>query len=166
MKNNYSYLLLGSNLEPRHEWLKEALFAIERQIGDIWRKSSVFESEPWGFSSENYFLNQALYVNTSLSAEQLIDEILKIEDNLGRKRTKQCYTGRNIDIDIIFYNENIINSEKLTIPHPYMHQRRFALEPVAEIAPLFIHPVLKKTMLQLLDECEDKLNVKKICLGF
>jgi 2-amino-4-hydroxy-6-hydroxymethyldihydropteridine diphosphokinase len=106
-------------------------------------------------------LNQVLKVKTSLTPQELIDEILKIEKSLGRERQEK-YGPRLIDIDILFFDNEVIKSKSLTIPHPQLHNRRFVLVPLNEIAPRFIHPVLKKSIAQLLLECPDKLDVNKI----
>jgi 2-amino-4-hydroxy-6-hydroxymethyldihydropteridine diphosphokinase len=106
--------------------------------------SSVYETPPWKMVDETDFFNQVLLVETTLTAPQLIDTIILVESMMGRLRTSKKYEPRIIDIDILFFNEEIINSEELTVPHPLIQERRFVLEPMAEIAPDFIHPVLKK----------------------
>ena len=118
---------------------------IEESIGSVVSVSSVYETEPWGFESDNEFLNMVLCVETDLSPSGLLGRILMIESQLGRIRCENQYSSRNIDIDILLYNNEIVNEAALEIPHPRMHERRFVLVPLAEIAPELIHPVLKKS---------------------
>lgn len=120
--------------------------------------SSLYESEPWGFNTETWFLNMAVKINSTLPPIDLLHDIMKIEKELGRVRKEGSggYDSRVIDIDIIYYGSLQINTDFLIIPHPKMQQRRFVLMPVAEISPDFIHPQLNKTSIELLQECEDK----------
>ena len=159
MKN--IFLELGSNLGNRIENLQKAQNKIEEFIGKISSFSSLYETEPWGFKSETDFLNMVLSVKTELSASGLLGRILMIESQMGRTRCDNEYSPRIIDIDILFYDNEIVNEEALVIPHPRMHERRFALVPLTEIAPDLVHPVLKKSMKELLKKCKDKSNVRK-----
>jgi 2-amino-4-hydroxy-6-hydroxymethyldihydropteridine diphosphokinase len=154
------FLCLGSNLGDRAENLKQAELRIAEYIGSIVSVSSVYETEPWGFESENMFLNKVLCLETDLSPSGLLGRILMIESQLGRVRCETQYKSRNIDIDILLYNNDIVKEQALEIPHPRMHERRFALVPIVEIAPDLIHPVLKKTMRKLLKSCSDKGKVE------
>jgi 2-amino-4-hydroxy-6-hydroxymethyldihydropteridine diphosphokinase len=151
------FLGLGSNLGDRAKILQDAKKNIEESIGRIKSVSLVYETEPWGFESESKFLNMVLSVETDLSPSGLLGRILMIESRLGRIRYK-CgfkFSSRSIDIDILLYNNEVVNETALQIPHPGMHLRRFVLEPLSKIAPELIHPVLKKTILTLLEECKD-----------
>ena len=121
----------------------------------------MYETAAWGISDQPSFLNQALMLSTSLSARQLLRKVLQIEKEMGRER-KEKMGPRLIDIDIIFFDDEIHDLQFLKIPHPEMQNRRFVLTPLAEIAPNLEHPVLKKTIAQLLEECPDNLEVKKI----
>jgi 2-amino-4-hydroxy-6-hydroxymethyldihydropteridine diphosphokinase len=133
---------------------------INIDCGRITASSSIYETEAWGYKEQPTFLNQALAIETSLEAEKLMEEILKIEMALGRKR--EIPLGpRIIDIDIIYFNDEIINSSNLTIPHPSMAERKFVLTPLAEITPAYIHPILLKTNEVLLKECGDSSVVYK-----
>jgi len=160
-----TYLSIGGNLGYRFSNLARARLLIEENIGRIDLKSSVYETEPWGFVHKNLFLNQIVGVRTLLSPFEILSEIKKIETVMGRKRTgKERYEGRRIDIDILFYNNEIIDTAELTVPHPEMTKRKFVLIPLAEIATTKIHPVLNKTVDDLLRECQDNGEVKKVSL--
>jgi 2-amino-4-hydroxy-6-hydroxymethyldihydropteridine diphosphokinase len=153
------FLGLGSNLGDKVGNLQKAKVRIGESIGPVVLVSSVYETEPWGFESENYFLNMALCVETDLSPSGLLGRVLMIESELGRIRGETKYSSRTIDIDILLYNREIINEEVLIIPHPRMTERRFAMVPMVEIAPDLIHPVLKKSLRILLEECKDNSKV-------
>lgn len=155
------YLLLGSNLGNRQLFLQQAAERIAAEAGEIVQLSGVYETQSWGKTDEPDYLNQVLLIKTTFSAKDLLNKLLNIELLLGRER-QQKWGSRTVDIDILFYNSEIINEPELTIPHPELHKRRFTLEPLAEIAPDLIHPVLKKTVLTLKSELQDKLEVKKI----
>jgi len=157
---NNVYLLIGGNMGDRMANLAAARNSINMECGLIIAASSIYETEAWGYKEQPAFLNQAIAIETSLEAEKLLEEILKIEITLGRKR--EIPLGpRIIDIDIIYFNDKMINSSKLTIPHPSMAERKFVLIPLAEIAPAFIHPILLKTNEVLLKECGDSSVVYK-----
>jgi 2-amino-4-hydroxy-6-hydroxymethyldihydropteridine diphosphokinase len=157
------FLGLGSNLGERAEILQEAKKMIGETIGTVISVSSVYETEPWGFDSDKEFLNIVLSVETDLSPSGLLGRILMIESQLGRIRFRcgDKYLSRNIDIDILLYNDEIFKEAALEIPHPRLHLRKFVLIPLAEIAPEAFHPELKKTVRELLDECEDNGRVSK-----
>jgi 2-amino-4-hydroxy-6-hydroxymethyldihydropteridine diphosphokinase len=148
---NIAYLLLGSNIGNREKHLSDAIKLIELRLGKIIAKSSVHNTAPWGNENQDYFLNQAICVETLYSAHELLENILIIEKILGRERKKK-WEPRIIDIDILFFNSEIIVEDNLIVPHPYLHKRKFALVCLAEIAGDFIHPVLKKNILQLLND--------------
>ena len=157
---NNVYLLIGGNMGERMANLAAARNRINIDCGRITAFSSIYETEAWGYKEQPAFLNQALAIETSLEAEKFMEEILKIEMALGRKR--EIPLGpRIIDIDIIYFNDEIINSSNLTIPHPSMAQRKFVLMPLTEIAPAFIHPILLKTNEVLLKESGDSSVVYK-----
>lgn len=155
-----TYLLTGGNMGERKKNLEKARELISLHCGKILNVSSIYETEPWGNEDQPAFLNQALEIQTSLTAKQLIQKILQIEKMLGRIRNEK-YGPRIIDIDILLFNNEEHNTSSLKIPHPEMQNRRFALMPLAEIAANIIHPVLEKTIVELLKECPDKLKVKK-----
>ncbi len=156
------YLLTGSNIEPRLLFLNEASKLINLEVGRIMGESSVYESAPWGFDAETPFLNQVLCVKTILSADEVLQRILMIEKELGRKRRGNEYISRKIDIDILYYEDDVIETEDLNIPHPRMHLRKFTMLPLAEIAGGFIHPKFKKSNQDLLKTCQDNSSVSMI----
>lgn len=158
---NEAFLLTGGNIEDRNKFLSQARTEIEKYCGKIIRASSIYETAAWGKEDQEAFLNQVLKIETILSSGELLQTILKIEEDLGRKRGLK-YGPRIIDIDILFFNEEVIDLQGLKIPHPQMQNRRFVLVPLNEIAPQKIHPVYKKTVSQLLAECPDPLAVNKI----
>jgi len=156
---NTSYLLLGSNLGNKEENLRTAVKLLKK-IGKVKKTSAIYETEPWGFSDERNFFNMALCLETSLKPFELLNEILKIEISIGRKRQTKQWVAREIDIDIIFYNDERINEETLVIPHPQIKNRKFVLVPLKEIAPNFIHPSFDKSITELLKECPDECEVE------
>ncbi|MGB3006218.1 MAG: 2-amino-4-hydroxy-6-hydroxymethyldihydropteridine diphosphokinase [Chitinophagaceae bacterium] len=157
---NTAFLLLGGNLGNRTGNLAQAKEFISSECGRIHAVSSLYETAAWGNTEQPSFLNQALSLSTELSAKQLLRRLLKAEKKMGRIREEK-YGPRIIDIDILFFNAEIHNSTILKLPHPEIQNRRFALLPLVEIAPDFIHPVLKKSITELLKECPDTLPVKK-----
>ena len=156
---NYVYLLIGSNKGNRLSFLEEARKKIAQQIGLVLKCSSLYETEPWGFEDECLFLNQCLMVKTSLEPYEILECIRNIELQSGRERKSGVYENRNLDIDIIFYDDKIINKENLKIPHPLLHERKFTLVPLAEINPDLIHPVFHQTISELLSKCADNKMV-------
>ncbi len=155
-----AYILTGGNLGDRKRNLQKATALISEEAGKIISKSSVYETEPWGFSHELNFLNQALEIETTLEPLQLLESLLNIERKTGRDRGGTSYSARVIDIDILFYGDRIVKSGRLIIPHPKIHERMFVLAPMAEIAPQFMHPLLDKSISQLKDMCVD---TKRVC---
>ena len=155
-----AYLLLGSNMGQSKSLLSIAADHIQQKAGPILLKSAIYESEAWGKEDQDPFLNQVLLIESSLSASHLLHSLLQIELQMGRTRSIK-WGARIIDIDIIYFNDEIMNSTNLTIPHPSMADRKFVLIPLAEIAPAFIHPILLKTNEVLLKECGDSSVVYK-----
>ena len=161
---NSVYLLTGGNVGDRSGNLLAASNHINGLCGPVVKSSAVYETAPWGNSHQPAFLNQVLLVQTGLPARKLLTMLLKIEEIMGRKR-KEKYGPRLIDIDLLFFNSDIIRLPHLQVPHPEMMKRRFVMQPLAEIAPEFIHPVLQLPVKTLLLQCEDKLDVKKFLVG-
>ena len=155
------YLLLGSNLGNSRETLRKAIDQIEVAIGNIISLSSVYKTKAWGIEDQPDFLNQVVKVVSDSTAEKMLQIINEIEEKLGRVRHIK-WQSRIIDIDILYYGDEIINSDKLVIPHPENQNRNFVLAPMAEIAPDLVHPVLLLTQRELLENCTDTLDVKKI----
>ena len=158
---NNTYLLLGSNMGNSTELLSKAIEQIENKIGPLLLSSNLYATAAWGNTSQPDFLNQVIKIATHLAAAETLAIILSIEKNMGRIRTTKN-APRIIDIDILFFNNEIINQSDLIVPHPEIQNRRFVLTPLQEIAPQMIHPVLNKTIEQLLSQCPDQLAVKKI----
>ena len=155
---NKVYLLIGGNIGNRKKYLQMAAEALELCVGHILASSAIYETAAWGKTDQQPFLNQALMLQTTLSAAAVLHELLQAEESLGRKRTEK-YGPRIIDIDIIFFNNDIISQPHLTIPHPEMQNRRFVLAPLREIAATYHHPVLHKTVEELWLDCKDELPV-------
>jgi 2-amino-4-hydroxy-6-hydroxymethyldihydropteridine diphosphokinase len=153
-----AYLLLGSNQGDRLQWLQQAICMLALLCGNLLQKSSVYETAPWGLEAQPHFLNLALLLETDKSPEALLESLQDIEEMLGRRRA-ELWGPRTLDIDILTYGNEVMHTEKLTIPHLFLHKRRFALAPLAEIAPNFVHPQLHKTIATLLAECSDPLSV-------
>lgn len=155
------YLLLGGNIGDRRKIISSAIGLLNCNAGTVEQVSSLYETEPWGMSNAKSFLNIAVKLTTVLSVFQFLDELLKIEEQLGRTRNPLTteYESRPIDIDILFWGSKIIQTDQLTIPHPHLQIRKFVLVPLCEIAAEFIHPVFQKTIALLLDECPDNLEI-------
>jgi 2-amino-4-hydroxy-6-hydroxymethyldihydropteridine diphosphokinase len=155
-------LLAGGNLGERKDNLEAAIKFICKEIGGILKLSSIYETEPWGFEHEQNFLNQAVEVETEFAPEKILEKIHEFENNLGKKKRTGEYLARTIDIDILFFNDEIINQPDLIIPHPRLHERKFVLEPLAEIIPDFIHPVFNEKISKLNNKCLDDKWVRKL----
>jgi 2-amino-4-hydroxy-6-hydroxymethyldihydropteridine diphosphokinase len=175
------YILLGSNRGNRQNFIEKALERIEADAGTVSRISALYETEPWGFDDPTPFLNQVVEIETTLAPEDLLEKLLTIEAQLGRirpldgcgcgipvslnpgkaseKNDASIYSGRTIDLDILFYNQHLVFTDRLMIPHPRLHERKFTLVPLNQIAPGFRHPLLKKTISELLHECRDQSKV-------
>lgn len=155
------HLLLGSNRGDRGYFLNTAIEIIQEQLGEVLCKSSVYETEPWGFDAPIPFLNQVVRIETKLSPQETLSTIKKIESGLGRERRSTLdYESRVIDIDILLFNDLVFSETNLQIPHPRMHLRKFTLMPLAEISGNITHPILKVDMNTLNKTCPDKLNVQ------
>jgi len=156
-------LLLGSNIEPRLSFLNRAILFLEKELGTAINISEIYESEPWGFAADTSFYNRAVIFETEKKPDDVLNICLKTEKVLGRKRNnRKGYASRIMDVDVIYYGNRIINTEKLIIPHPRLHLRRFALLPLAEMAPELIHPILNKNQKELLTNCNDNSIVKLV----
>lgn len=155
------FLGIGTNLGNRELNLEQAIARIEEFIGPVLLSSSIYETEPWGFQAEDKFLNQVVKIETKLTPSGLLGKILMIESFLGRVRGPNRYSSRLIDIDILLYERIIIDDENLKIPHPLLHERKFVLVPLCEVASEMVHPGLKKSFSELLNICKDEGNVKK-----
>lgn len=162
-KNNTVVLLIGGNQGDRMALIDRAVEAIGQRIGQPFLRSRLYRTAPWGFEAEQDFLNQALVVDTDMSPLEVLGEALAIEAVLGRCRNGQetGYQSRPMDIDLIFYNGEVMDTAALVLPHPRMHLRRFVLAPLAEIIPDYFHPKFRKTVRQLLAECPDNSAVEE-----
>jgi len=159
-----AYLMLGSNIGEKRKNLEKAADALAKAGNRILVRSPIYESEPWGFQHSEYFYNQLIILQTEFPPKILLLKILEIEENMGRIRNSKEYEARIIDIDIIYYDKLVLNTESLVIPHPRMAERRFVLKPLLDLAPDLVHPVNGKTTWEMYRECEDELSIKKIDL--
>ncbi|MBO7481570.1 MAG: 2-amino-4-hydroxy-6-hydroxymethyldihydropteridine diphosphokinase [Bacteroidales bacterium] len=159
---NVVFLGIGGNLGDRIANLQSAVKLIGERIGKVEKISSIYLSEPWGFKHAKYFTNIVAKVYTPLSAERTLSIALQIEAELKRTRSGNGYEGRTMDIDILFFNDEIISTEKLIVPHPLICQRLFVLFPMQEIEPYFVHPQNGKTMQELTKVCTDNGKIRKI----
>ena len=157
---NKAYLLIGGNIGDRLANLKEAISLLNEDAGSIEQVSSIYETAPWGNTQQDTFLNQALVLSTSHDAAELLNILLAIEVKMGRIRSIPL-GPRIMDIDIIYFNNEIIETNQLTIPHPQLHKRNFVLIPLVEIAPNYLHPILNKSNSTLLTQCKDESLVHK-----
>ena len=160
VKLNQVYLSLGSNVGNRTAMLQEAISLLS-EVGEVEQISSFYETAAWGKTEQPAFLNLVLLMQTNLRAINFMQELIAIESRMGRIRNEK-WEARMIDIDILFFNHEVINEKHLHVPHPFLQQRKFVLEPLAEIAPHFVHPVLKLEVLQLLKNCSDTLFVNRL----
>ncbi len=163
-------IITGGNLDNVKARLRQAQQMINERLGVILRCSHMYESEAWGFTASDNFLNQAIELDTDLTPEELLQGVQAIEKELGRDRTAEAaikaangeaYSSRKIDIDILFYDDKVISTPELTIPHPLMHERDFVLAPLSEIAPSKIHPILDKTVRELRGELHARQSMEK-----
>jgi len=150
-------ILLGGNIGNTQQYIVDAEKLLIERIGPIQNSSSIYESEPWGFESEQWFLNKTIILHSQLQAVKVLEICQEIEKLLGReKKNTLVYESRPMDIDILFFNDEIITEPNLIVPHPKMHLRRFTLMPLQEILNDFSHPIINKNIGELLNECEDK----------
>lgn len=158
------FILFGSNMGDKNKIYTQACLLINNRCGRIVAQSSAYESEPWGFEAKEWFLNRLIVVETELEPEAMLHQLLDIEAELGRVRHPETggYTSRTADLDILYYGSRIVLTDSLTIPHPRLHQRRFALLPLCEVAPEFVHPAFNMTQTELLKRCFDFSEVRKI----
>jgi 2-amino-4-hydroxy-6-hydroxymethyldihydropteridine diphosphokinase len=156
---NDAYLLIGGNIGDRVSFLHKSIESIELNCGKILTKSLVYETQAWGKTDQDPFLNQVLKISTELSPMELLNKLLDLEKHLGRIRDEK-YGARTIDIDILYFGNEIISDPILTIPHPRIAERRFILIPMAEIAEKFIDPIHQQSIETLLKNCKDRLEVK------
>ncbi len=155
-----TYLIIGGNLDNREQQLQIAKDWIQEKVGQIITASSVYETAAWGVTDQPDFLNQVLLVETNLSPIKLLDAIQWIETEMGRVRLRH-WGERIMDIDILFYEDQIIDEPRLQVPHPGIPDRNFVLAPLAEIAPNFIHPIFQKSIESLSLACTDLLDASK-----
>jgi len=155
---NKIFLITGGNIGNRKKNLKTAAELIQERLGQIIQSSKIYETEAWGITNQASFYNQVLFIESKFSAEEILQKILKIEEGMGRVRTIKN-AARIIDIDILFFNHEVINEPNLNVPHPEIVNRRFVLTPLNELAPNLVHPVLNKSIHYLLANCKDELKV-------
>ena len=160
------FILFGSNMGDKNKIYTQACLLINNRCGRIVAQSSAYESEPWGFEAKEWFLNRLIVVETELEPEAMMQQLLDIEAELGRVRHPEAggYASRTADLDILYYGSRIVLTDSLTIPHPRLHQRRFALLPLCEVVPEFVHPAFNMTQTELLKlkRCFDFSEVRKI----
>ena len=164
MADKRIYIILGSNIGDKKSFIDNACIEIERVIGSISESSSYYQTSPWGFDSDNEFLNKVICVSSSLEPLLIMDTLLEIENKLGRVRDVDVegYQSRSIDLDILLIDNLIVESDRLIVPHPRMNDRKFVLMPLSEIAGELVHPVEKKSINYLLGICEDAEDVTKV----
>ncbi len=161
-ESHHVYVILGANQGNARENFGLATKLLEQQVGPLVKKSALYESEPWGMDVEDMFYNQVLCLDSRLHPMKVIGVLLDIERTMGRVRKLGVVESRSIDIDILFIDEMIISEPGLEVPHPRFHLRRFALQPMAEIAPDLIHPIFDISVRALLEKCTDPLHVIRL----
>lgn len=154
-------LIIGSNLDDKKFYLDKAKASLEKHVGNLMKASSVYISPPWGYESTNEYYNQVLIFESDLKPEHVLSFCLRIEQSLGRKRGLEGeYQDRTIDIDILYFGNEVVATDKLSIPHPRMHQRRFCLLPLFEVDPDWQHPTLYLNVQEMIDRCEDLTELR------
>ena len=161
MKKHQATILLGSNIGDKRINLSKAIDLLKENGSSLIKKSSIYESEAWGNEDQDTFYNQVIVIKTFMPPIFLMKTLLKIERKIGRLR-KEKWGPRTIDLDLLFYDHQVLISNIVTIPHPEIQNRKFTLIPLVEICPQFIHPVLNQSMTALLSSTQDTLNVKWI----
>ena len=156
------YILFGSNMGDKEALFAQACLLINNRCAHVVQVSAAYESEPWGFEAEEWFLNRIIVVETDKGPEEVLQQLLDIERELGRVRHPeiQGYTSRTVDLDLLYFGQRVINTDSLTVPHPRLHLRRFALVPMCEVAPEWVHPVFGMTQQELLQQCPDECTVR------
>lgn len=158
-----TFLLLGGNLGDVKQTLTECRKLLEESFGKLQEASAYYQSPPWGFEHDSPFINQVLVFGTYLAPIQQLECCLEIEAELGRVRSSgEGYQARTVDIDILFIDDLCLNKEQLVVPHPRVHLRRFALMPLLEVAPHYVHPQMKQTVLELFEHCVDDATITKV----
>ncbi len=155
---NGIYLIIGGNMGNTMEYFSTCYALLEKHLGVIVTQSKIYETKPWGTIEQNNFLNQVLYISTDKNINSCMHTILQIEKDMGRTRSIK-WDARIIDIDILYFNNDIVHTAFITVPHKHLHERKFVLVPLCDIAPNFLHPILKKTTQELLQQCTDTLDV-------
>ncbi len=156
------YLEIGGNIGDKRTNFLKTYARIEKELGPIQKKSAVYESPPWGFHAEENFWNQVVLVKTFFLPEELLPRIHHMESLFNRKREAGKYTSREMDIDILYFDDIFMETNELVIPHPRLHQRLFVLVPLAEIAPELKHPLLRLNSLQMLENCRDESIIQRV----
>ncbi len=156
------FLGLGGNIGNKHANFKKAEDLIQSRVGNIVKRSSVYETPPWGFNVEDDFWNTVVIIETKLRPDEVLWRTKEIEDQFEKEEGSERYRSREIDIDILYYDDIFIETERLIIPHPLLHQRKFVLVPLVEIAPKFKHPLLRLNSVQMLEICKDESVIKKV----
>ena len=159
--SHLAYISLGGNIGNTLNIFQNALLAIEKKLGKIIQKSSIYQTAAWGKEDQNDFLNQVILIETSFDAKKLLDSLLTIELLFERKRIER-WGPRTLDLDLLSFDNQIENSESLVLPHPRIQERKFILVPLNELNPNWIHPILQKSASELVNACTDQLKVKKI----
>lgn len=156
------YLGIGGNIGNKQTNFDNVYQIIEKELGEIIIASSIYETPPWGFQSDDAFWNSVIKIKTSYSPEELLEEIHLIEGKFGRKRGNERYSSREMDIDILYFDDIFIETENLIIPHPRIHQRKFVLVPLNEIAANLKHSLLRLTTIEMLENCMDESVILKV----
>lgn len=156
------YLGIGGNIGNKQNNFKEVYQIIENELGKIEKTSSIYETPPWGFQSNDTFWNSVIEISSSYSAEEVLSKIHSIEKKFDRKRGNEQYSSRKMDIDILYFDDIFMETKILIIPHPRMHQRKFVLVPLTEIAKDYKHPLLRMTSLEMLENCRDESIIKMV----
>ena len=161
------YILFGSNMGDKEALFAQACLLINNRCGRVVQVSAAYESEPWGFEAEEWFLNRVIVVETEKGPEEVLQQLLDIERELGRIRHPeiQGYTSRTADLDLLYFGHRVINTDTLTVPHPRLHLRRFALVPMCEMAPEWVHPVFGLTQQELLQQCPDECVIREMAIN-